>query len=84
MKNLIKIFTISLFCSMPLYAFEGNIKDEKLAYCINWADRFLSIKDGKNYKQNKISSAKFPKYVDLCLTHYVELQEMYKRKKLNK
>ena len=43
------------------------------------ADRFLSIKDGQNYRENKISAAKYPMYVDLCLEHYEELRNMYKK-----
>ena len=73
-----------LTCSFPLFSIEAELKDKKLAYCINWADRFLSIKDGKNYKENKISAAKFPMYVDLCLEHYAELRNMYKQKNLGK
>ena len=66
--------------SLPLYAVETELTEQKKAYCMNWADRFLSIKDGQHYRENKISAAKFPKYVDLCLEHYIELRNMYKKK----
>ena len=65
--------------SLPLYAVETKLTEEK-TYCLRWADRFLSIKDGQNYRENKISAAKFPKYVDLCLENYAELRNMYKKK----
>ena len=77
MKLLIALF---LSTSSSLYAVETELTEQKKAYCLRWADRFLSIKDGQNYKENKISAAKFPKYVDLCLEHYVELRNMYKKK----
>ena len=44
----------------------------------------LSIKDGKNYRENKISAAKFPMYVKICLENYAELRNMYKKKQLDK
>ena len=77
-----KLIAISLLMSLsiPLYAVETELTDQKKAYCMNWADRFLSIKDGKNYRENEISAAKFPMYVELCLKHYVELRNMYKKK----
>ena len=77
-----KLLLLGLFLSVssPLYAVETELTDQKKAYCMNWADRFLSIKDGQNYKDNKISAAKFPMYVELCLKHYVELRNMYKKK----
>ncbi len=75
-----RIFII-LFLTIanPLYAVATKLTEEK-TYCLRWADRFLSIKDGANYRENKISSAKFPMYVDLCLKHYEELRNMYKKK----
>ena len=77
-----KLLLIALFLSVsnPLYAVETELTEQKKAYCLNWADRFLSIKDGQNYRENKISAAKLPMYVDLCLEHYVELRNMYKKK----
>ena len=82
MKQPPGILLITLFCSLsvPLYAVETELTDEKKSYCMNWADRFLSIKDGQNYRENKVSAAKFPMYVELCLKHYVELRNMYKKK----
>ena len=71
--------TILMSLSVPLYAFETELTEEK-TYCLRWADRFLSIKDGANYRENKISAAKFPMYVELCLENYVELRNMYKKK----
>ena len=81
-----KIIVLSLLISLslPVYSVETEITEQKKAYCMNWADRFLSIKDGQNYTKNKISAAKFPMYVELCLENYVELRNMYKKKKLNK
>ena len=75
-----KIITLSLLMSLlvPLYAVEAKLTEEKI-YCLRWANRFLSIKDGANYMKNKISAAKFPKYVELCLENYVELKNMYKK-----
>ena len=77
-----KLLLIALFLSVssPLYAVETELTEQNKAYCMNWADRFLSIKDGQNYRENKISAAKFPMYVELCLKHYVELRNMYKKK----
>ena len=74
-----KIIALSLLltCSLPVSAVETKLTEEK-TYCLRWADRFLSIKDGANYRENKISAAKFPMYVELCLEHYVELRNMYK------
>ena len=76
-----RILLVTLFFSLsvPLYAVETELTEEK-TYCLRWADRFLSIKDGQNYRENTISAAKFPMYVDLCLEHYVELRNMYKKK----
>ncbi len=75
------ILLVTLFCSLslPLFAVETELTEEK-TYCLRWADRFLSIKDGANYRENKISAAKFPMYVELCLENYVELRKMYKNK----
>ena len=74
-----KIIALSLLltCLLPVSAVETELTEEK-TYCLRWADRFLSIKDGQNYRENKISAAKFPMYVELCLEHYVELRNMYK------
>ena len=85
MKQPPRILLVTLFCalSLPLNAVETNLTEEK-TYCLRWADRFLSIKDGANYRENKISAAKFPMYVNLCLEHYVELRNMYKKNNLNK
>ena len=85
MKQPPGILLVTLFCSLsvPLYAVETKLTEEK-TYCLRWADRFLSIKDGQNYRDNKISAAKFPRYVNLCLEHYVELRNMYKKKQLDK
>ena len=81
MKQTPRILLVTLFysLSLPLYAVETELTEEK-TYCLRWADRFLLIKDGQNYKENKISSAKFPIYVDLCLENYAELRNMYKKK----
>ena len=62
---------------MPSNAVETKLTEEKI-YCLRWANRFLSIKDGANYMNNKISAAKFPKYVELCLENYAELRNYYK------
>ena len=85
MKQPPGILLVTLFCSLsvPLYAVESELTQEKI-YCLRWADRFLSIKDGQNYRENKISAAKFPRYVNLCLENYAELRTMYKKKKLDK
>ena len=85
MKQPPGILLVTLFCllSLPLNAVETKLTEEK-TYCLRWADRFLSIKDGANYRENKISAAKFPMYVELCLEHYVELRNMYKKNNLNK
>ena len=81
MKQPPGILLVTLFCSLsvPLYAVETKLTEEK-TYCLRWADRFLSIKDGQNYRENKISAAKFPRYVNLCLENYAELRNMYKKK----
>ena len=66
--------------SVPLNAVETKLTEEKI-YCLRWANRFLSIKDGANYMNNKISAAKFPKYVQLCLENYAELRNYYQKLK---
>ena len=71
------IFSLLLACSLPVSAVESELTEEK-TYCLGWADRFLSIKDGANYMNNQISAAKFPKYVELCLENYAELRNYYK------
>ena len=65
----------------PLYALDANLINEKKTYCNRWADRFLSIKDGQNYRENKISAAKYPMYVELCLENYDELRKYYENLK---
>ena len=74
-----KFLLIALFLSVssPLYGVETELTEQEKAYCMNWADRFLSIKDGQHYRENKISAAKFPMYVELCLENYVELRKYY-------
>jgi len=81
MKIIALLILMSL--SVPLNAVEKKLTEEKI-YCLRWANRFLSIKDGANYMNNKISAAKFPKYVELCLENYAELRNMYKKKQLDK
>ena len=85
MKQPPGILLVTLFCSLsvPLYAVETKLTEEK-TYCLRWADRFLSIKDGANYRENKISAAKFPMYVKICLKNYAELRNMYKKKNIGK
>ena len=85
MKQPPGILLVTLFCSLsvPLYAVETKLTEEK-TYCLRWADRFLSIKDGQNYRENKISAAKFPMYVKICLKNYAELRNMYKQKNIGK
>ena len=79
MKQPPGILVVTLFCSfsVPLYVVESELTEEKI-YCLQWADRFLSIKDEQNYRENKISAAKFPIYVNLCLENYAELRNYYK------
>ena len=79
MKQPPGILLVTLFCSLsvPLYAVDTELTEEK-TYCLRWADRFLSIKDGANYRDNKISAAKFPMYVKTCLENYAELRNYYK------
>ena len=78
MKIIALLLLMSL--SVPLYAVEAKLTEEKI-YCLRWANRFLSIKDGANYMKNKISAAKFPKYVELCLGNYDELTNYYQKLK---
>ena len=82
MKQPPGILLVNLFCSLslPLNAVETKLTEEKI-YCLRWANRFLSIKDGANYMNNKISAAKFPKYVNLCLENYAELRNYYQKLK---
>ena len=82
-SGILMVSTLLCSLSLPLYAVEAELTEQKKAYCNRWADRFLSIKDGVNYMKNKISAAKFPKYVELCLENYIELRNMYKKKQLN-
>ena len=80
-----RIFIILfLIFSNPLYALDADLINEKKSYCNRWADRFLSIKDGQNYRENKISAAKFPMYVEICENHYEELKKYYENLKMNK
>ena len=65
--------TILLALSHPSYSVEANPTNEKNAYCNRWADRFLTLKDGKNY-----SAEKFLIYVDICKDYYLELRNYYK------
>ena len=81
MKIIALLLLMSL--SLPLNAVETKLTEEKI-YCLRWANRFLSTKDGANYMKNKISAAKFPMYVNLCLENYAELRNMYKKKQLDK
>ena len=74
------LLTLLISSPMPSSAGTGDLSGEQKEYCNKWAFRFLSIKDGANFMNNKISSKKFPKYVDLCLDYYHELQRMYKQK----
>ncbi len=79
-----RIFIILfLIFSHPLYALDADLINEKRSYCNRWANRFLSIKDGQNYKENKISAAKLPMYVELCLENYDELMKYYENLKKN-
>ena len=71
------LLLLMLSVSLPVSAVESELTEEKI-YCLRWANRFLSIKDGANYRENKISAAKFPRYVNLCLENYAELRNYYK------
>ena len=57
MKQPPGILLVTLFCSLsvPLYAVESKLTEEK-TYCLRWADRFLSIKDGQKVISKKIST----------------------------
>ena len=74
------LLTLLISSPMPSSAGTGDPSGEQKEYCNKWAYRFLSIKDGANFMNNRISAKKFPKYVDLCLDNYDELQRMYKQK----
>ena len=72
------VLLLVFVCSLPMQALTTDSAEDKKVYCLGWANRFLSIKDGANYMNNKISAAKFPKYVELCLDNYAELRNYYK------
>mgnify|MGYP001233153427 CR=1 FL=1 len=72
------LMVLTLLCSLSLV--EAELTEQKKASCNRWAYRFLSIKDGANFMNNRISAKKFPKYVDLCLENYDALQRMYNQK----
>ena len=74
------LLLLMLTVSLPVSAVETKLTEEK-TYCLRWANRFLSIKDGKNYRENKISAAKFPMYVNLCLENYADLRNYYQKLK---
>ena len=63
----------SLTFSLPLFAVEVDITNEKRNYCNRWAYRFLTLKNGKNFTPDL-----FYTYVGICEEHYVELREYYK------
>ena len=75
-----KIILLSIFLTsvLPVKSDFSDVQVKQKEYCLRWSNRFLSIKDGANYMNNKISAAKFPKYVELCLENYDELQKYYK------
>jgi len=83
-----KIILLSIFLTsvLPVKSDLSDIQVKQKEYCIGWSYRFLSMKDGANFMNNKISAKKFPKYVDLCLENYDELQKYYKNlnNKVNK
>ena len=79
MTNII-LLSIFLTSVLPVKSDFSDVQVKQKEYCIGWSYRFLSMKDGANFMNNKISAAKFPKYVDLCLDNYHELQRMYKQK----
>ena len=64
---------ISLTFSLPLFAVEVDITNEKRNYCNRWAYRFLTLKNGKNFTPDL-----FYTYVGICEEHYVELKNYYK------
>ena len=72
------LVTLLFALSLPTNALEAKGSEDQKLYCNRWAYRFLSIKDGANFINNKISAKKFPKYIDLCLENYDELQNYYK------
>ena len=75
-----KIILLSIFLTsvLPVKSDFSDVQVKQKEYCNRWAYRFLSIKDGANFMNNKISAKKFPKYVELCLENYDELQKYYK------
>ena len=75
------VLLLVFVCSLPMQALTTDSAEDKKVYCLGWANRFLSIKDGANYMNNKISAAKFPKYVQLCLENYDELTNYYQKLK---
>ena len=77
MTNII-LLSIFLTSLLPVKSDLSNVQVKQKEYCNRWAYRFLSIKDGANFMNNKISAKKFPRYVDLCLENYDELQKYYK------
>ncbi len=79
-SGILMVLTLLCSLSLPLYAVEAELTEQKKASCNRWAYRFLSIKDGANFMNNRISAKKFPKYVDLCLENYDALQRMYNQK----
>ena len=83
-----KIILLSIFLTsvLPVKSDFSDVQVKQKEYCIGWSYRFLSMKDGANFMNNKISAKKFPKYVDLCLENYDELQKYYKNlnNKVNK
>ena len=82
MKQPPGILLVTLFCSLSSFIWvETKLTKKK---CASVGGRFLSIKDGQNYRENKISAAKFPMYVKICLENYAELRNMYKKKQLDK
>ena len=78
------LLTLLISSPMPSSAGTGDLSGEQKEYCNRWAYRFLSIKDGANFMNNKISAKKFPRYVDLCLENYAELRNYYKNLKKGK
>jgi len=75
-----KIILLSIFLTsvLPVKSDFSDVQVKQKEYCIGWSYRFLSMKDGANFMNNKISAKKFPKYVELCLENYDELQKYYK------
>ena len=67
------LLTLLISSPMPSSAGTGDPSGEQKEYCNKWAYRFLSIKDGANFMNNRISAKKFPKYVDLSLENNDEI-----------